>query len=329
MSSKRSAKKYLKPLFNIVVLIVCVFFLINKFDFKKVAEQTKDISYFVFVVSVSISLIRIWLTGLRWEALHPDNEAKLSKWNYFRFSMLAHLFNLFMPGALGGDIVKTLYAVNEQKSKQIKSVIAVIVDRVVGLISIFIFGLLALALNHNTYNFDILNLVIICTGLFVFILLIINKKVIVFFEKIINRYTFLKRFLGKIILNWKESVYYYAKNRKKVLYAYLLCIPIHLISFFIFYIFGKSLGMEISFFEMVFSVAIMWLITTLPISIGGIGVREFSLIWLLGIFNILPELAITLSIMVYINTILISLLSLPLLFDLKKKKNKAMDPDIV
>ena len=67
----------------------------------------------------------------------------------------------------------------------------------------------------------------------------------------------------------------------------------------------------------------MWLITALPISIGGVGVRELSLIWLLGMFGVSSEQAVTLSLLVYINTILIALLALPLLLDVRHKKEIA------
>ena len=63
----------------------------------------------------------------------------------------------------------------------------------------------------------------------------------------------------------------------------------------------------------------MWLITALPISIGGVGVRELSLIWLLGMFGVSSEQTVTLSLLVYVNTIIIAILALPLLFDVKHK----------
>ncbi len=313
------SKKQIRLILNVIILITCIWLLYRKFNLTDAAHHIGNLNYFVFIISVVISIFRIWLTGLRWEALHPDYEAHLSKWSYFRFSMLARIFNLFMPGALGGDIVKIAYAVKEQKKKQIKSIIAILVDRVVGLISIFVFGILALFLTRDIYGFDLSKLMFIFIAVIGLIVILTNKRAISFIERIISRSKFLQRFFGKIIHNWKESVYYYGANGEKVLYAFLLCIPIHLLSFVIFYIFSQSLGMEITFFEIVFAVAIMWLITALPISIGGIGVRELSLIWLLGMFNILPEIAITLSIMVYINAIMVSILSLPLLFDFGKK----------
>ncbi len=319
MQKKVFNKKHIRLAINIIVLIVCIWLLYSKFNLTDVANHLANLNYSIFIFTVLISVFRIWLTGLRWEALHPDNETRLSKWNYFRFSMIAHLFNLFMPGALGGDIVKTVYAVKEQKKKKIKSVIAVLVDRVVGLISILIFGILALFLTRKIHGFDLSKLIIIFIIVIALLVVSMNKRVITYIEGLIARISFLQKFLGAIIRNWSESVSYYGANRKKVVYAFLLCLPIHLISFAIYYIFSQSIGMEISFFEIVFAVAIMWLITALPVSIGGIGVRELSLIWLLGMFNVLPEIVIILSMMVYINGIMVSILSLPLLFDLRKK----------
>ncbi|MCK4664402.1 MAG: flippase-like domain-containing protein [Bacteroidales bacterium] len=313
------SKKQIRFTLNAIVLIACIWLLFRKYNLEEVAIHTKSLNYFIFIVSVSISIVRIWLSGLRWETLYPDNDAHLSKWSYFRFSMLAHLFNRFMLGALGGDIIKTAYAVKEQKKKRIKSVIAVLVDRIVGLISIFVFGILALFMTRDIYGFDLSKLLFIFIAMVGFIVVLTNKSVLNFVERFLSRTRFLQSFMGKIIRNWKESLNYYGANRKKVFYSFILCIPIHLLSFVIFYIFSRSLGMDLTFFEIVFAIAIMWLITALPISIGGIGVRELSLIWLLGMFNVSSEMAITLSVMGYINGIIVSIIALPLLFDFRKK----------
>lgn len=53
---------------------------------------------------------------------------------------------------------------------------------------------------------------------------------------------------------------------------------------------------------------------------GGMGVRELSLVWLLGIFGVPSEQAVSLALLGYVNAIIKSSLALPLLFDFRKVK---------
>jgi glycosyltransferase 2 family protein len=69
---------------------------------------------------------------------------------------------------------------------------------------------------------------------------------------------------------------------------------------------------------MVFTVAMMWVITALPISIGGIGVREISLVYLLGLNGISSDQALALSAVNYIYIVTVAIFSSLFLFDIHK-----------
>ena len=301
--------------------LLCVYLIVRKVDIPSVIIQARKVSFSIFIFTVSFSIFRTWLSGLRWEMLHPNRENGMSKWSYFRLSMLSHLFNLFMPGALGGDIVKTAYAFNEGQGQKVKKVIGVFVDRVIGLISIMILGMMALLFSHKGLPISPWQvfLLFMVSGGFIFFLF--SSRVVGFFEDITGRIKFAKRIVSPLFKNWKESIEYYKKNPRRVFYSLALCIPIHMISFIVYFVFAKSMGMEIKFFEMVFAIAIMWLITAVPISIGGMGVRELSLVWLLGLFGVPSEQAVSLAVLGYINAIIKSVISLPLLFDFRKKES--------
>lgn len=318
MAPKKSKLKYL---INLAVFIFSIFFLYQKIDFEKVFEITKDVSYYIFIPTIMISVSRTWLNGLRWKTLHPDNEGALTNWSYFRFSMLALLFNRFMPGALGGDIVKTIYSVSDKKTKKSKRIISVVIDRLVGLFSILTFGILALLVSQHKLEFNKMYLYGIFLLFVVALILLFNTKVVLVIERFFGRLKFLQKYTFKIISAWKESVVHYKQNKRKLLYSLLLCIPIHFLSFIIFFIFSKALDIPISFSDLIFVIAIMWLITSLPISIGGMGVRELSLVWLLSMFSVSSEKAVSLSLLFYVNGIIISIIALPLLINIKPKVN--------
>lgn len=312
-------KKHIKLIINIFVLIISIVILIKTIDFSLVFKELATIKPYIYIITVFLALFRSWLSGLRWATLHPLNNERLSKWTYFKLTMLSHLFNLIMPGALGGDIIKTIYAVSEREKNKLNDVIAVFVDRTVGLLSIMFFGLISMLFIHTKLNINWIQLLLLFFLSGGFIFLIINRKYIDILEKLLSIIPVVKKVEKKVFSSWRNALSFYHKNPKQVIYSLMLCIPIHLISFLTYYIFSLYLELNINFLNIIFSVSIMWLITALPISIGGVGVRELSLIWLLGMFGVSSEQAVTLSLLVYVNTIIIAILALPLLLDVKHK----------
>lgn len=321
-------KKLIRRILNITVFAVCVIFIIRKVDMQMVLGNARTVDFRIFIFTVIISVFRTWLSGIRWELLHPNSMNGMSRWAYFRLSMLSHLFNLFMPGALGGDIVKTAYAVNEGKGQRVKKVIAVFVDRTIGLISIMLLGMTALIFTHKQLPINLWQAALLFIVSGGFIVILFSNRVLNLFESVSVRMVFARSLTGSLLKNWRESVLFYKGNAHKVIYSLALCVPIHMISFVIYYVLAISMGMEIGFLEMVFAVAIMWLITAVPISVGGMGVRELSLVWLLGIFGVPSEQAVGLAFLGYINAVIKSALALPLLFDFRKTKPEAKLRDI-
>ena len=215
-------KKTIKLLINTGILLICIYLLYRRIDLAEVVNQARSVSLLIFVATLSITIIRTWLMGIRWETLHPSARPGLTSWSYIRLSMLSALFNLFMPGAVGGDIVKTVYAVKEDKTQKTKQVIAVVVDRTVGLLSILIFGLIALFASHQNLPitlWHVLALFIVSGG---FLFALVNNRFISVLECWGSRLKFASKPIGLAVKNWRESIEFYKSNSKKLIYSLLL-----------------------------------------------------------------------------------------------------------
>lgn len=68
---------------------------------------------------------------------------------------------------------------------------------------------------------------------------------------------------------------------------------------------------------------LVFIATVLPISIGGLGVREVSMIGLLAIFSVSSATAAIISLMLYLTNILVGLIGLPYYLDFKIQFNKS------
>lgn len=318
---------------RLFLLFLSIVVLVKIVDFKLVLSQINSISFYVVISLVMIGIVRTWLSGLRWRLLNPDLTGQLSSWHYFRFVMIAHTFNLIMPGALGGDFVKTAFTLKTVKHKHIDNVIAILVDRFIGLLSILVLGTAAFYFMSDIPNRMAFNTfwVVLYSAILILLVLMLSSRLHRFLKRSSSRLGKAGAWLNRVINNWQDSLQYFLANRKKVVLALLLCLPIHTVSFVSAYIIARSLNINISFFDITLIISIVWVVTAIPITLSGVGVRELSMVYFMSLYGINPASATALSIYLYIITLFLGFLGLLFIFDFSKlpgKKNLRTKRDV-
>ena len=79
------------------------------------------------------------ITAFRWNRLLAALDIRLTQARTFTLSMVGAFYNTFMPGSTGGDVLKAYYA-SKQTHHRTRAVLSVIIDRILGLISLIILG---------------------------------------------------------------------------------------------------------------------------------------------------------------------------------------------
>lgn len=74
---------------------------------------------------------------------------------------------------------------------------------------------------------------------------------------------------------------------------------------FIYFYFGHVMKIDVPFAFYLFVIPLVYLATVLPISLGGIGVREGVLVWFLSIAGVSASEAVLLAFLVYLNRVLV------------------------
>ena len=116
--------------------------------------------------------------------------------------------------------------------------------------------------------------------------------------------------IGNLLQAWEKALHYFKTHKRRVLYAFLLCLPIHMVAFISKYLLARSLGIDVSFFSITLITAIVWLLISIPITISGAGVRELSMVYMFSLYGVDAEAATALSIYSYIIGLLLGMLGL-------------------
>ncbi len=246
---------------------------------------------------------KIWLVGgffaygfvelfaaVRWNILLRVQGINLSPLRLTALLMIGIFFNLFLPGGTGGDVVKTFYLLKETPGKNVQALLAVLIDRVVGLLGLMVVTIIMMGLRYKWLaafpitagltNF-LLGLLIVALAGILFSFAVTGFNLV---QKLPHRMPFRDKFV-------ELSVAYnlYASAWKASLVAFIFSIGVHIGSFAVFYFSGRAFRATASLLDFFAIMPIVNTITSLPISVAGVGVREKLFEELLGNLCHVPD----------------------------------------
>ena len=103
-----------------------------------------------------------------------------------------------------------------------------------------------------------------------------------------------------------------------MLAAFILCFVIHSIWFYAVYLIAQNLGIPTSFMSLSMITAISWLVTAVPISFGGLGVRELSYVVMLCSQGVDETAAAALSLAQFGIGLIVAVFSIPFIMMSKR-----------
>lgn len=278
--------KYLKSsnLLKLIISLLILLFLLNFVNYQLLISSLKSINSW-FIVALIIIPFSIFLRAYRFMIILNKDKKMFSISNAYSLTLVGVALNIFMP-ASSGDIAKTYYGYKWHGIKE-EMLSSSIVDKIIALLAIFIIGTIA-AVYMNMY---ILALFSILCGLIFFI--------VVFYPavapwKLFNRIFY---FLTKKSLDIEKLKNSFALSNRIMIITLLISILAWIVSYLQFFVVCKSLSVEISFIYILAVASLINLSILFPLTLNGIGSGEAMMVYLFGLVNISPTLAIIISLL--------------------------------
>ena len=245
----------------------------------------------------------------RWQILLRVQGIAIGWWRLASLFMIGILFNPFMPGGTGGDVAKIFYLLKDTPGKKPAALLAVLMDRLMGLFGLILIAGTVIAFRYQwltqtpTSSTLLYTLLVIFGGSIGFIALSFAITGLGLVHKLPARMPMRDK-----LVDLSVAYNQYGRAWGSSLLALLLCVPVHLGSFTLFYCVGRAFTDRGSLLDFWGVMPIVNTIISIPISIGGTGLREGLFIKLLGGLCQIPEAtAITISLTGYFVLILWSL----------------------
>jgi uncharacterized protein (TIRG00374 family) len=257
-----------------------------------------DVSWPMVLLAFSLHSFGLYFSARRWKLILDERAAGFSLWQLTQSLLVGTFFNHFLPTRFGGDVVRVRDTRHIEQGMT-ASLAVVVYERMSGIAALLIMALFASFLRIRFISeLPLLYVSLLVSLLGIFLLLLAWKKVPRgYLSGIACRRQWLQKVLKKldlfhgIILDFLEQ----RRLSKKVFaWAFLLQINVVVHYFFI----GQALRMGgIPFLDYFFSIPIMMFILSFPLSINGIGVRDFFLIKVFAYYSYPASFAIAFSLL--------------------------------
>jgi glycosyltransferase 2 family protein len=262
---------------------------------------------FMFIILLGIGVAR-WQILLRIQGIH------LSTYRAIWITAAGTFFNAFLMGATGGDVLKAWYAAEAAPHKKPEAVLSIAIDRLIGLLGLFVLATIAVLLylpklmgNPSTSPLAISVLVAITVSILGLLLTTQRHHLMrmSWWPAVWARVPF-----KAIFSSLSTSYDAYGKYPIALFNALLLSVGVHVCGVLAAWFVGGALGIEgVRLLEYFIYCPIINAISAIPISVGGLGLREQAFAFFFALSGVPSFKAVALSLLFYSGTLVVSLSS--------------------
>jgi len=279
-------KKYLLLAAKIFVSLSLLGYLLWQLDWPSLVIKAASLSWWTLPLAVSIFFLTLFIATLRWSVLLRTHYPSFSTRLLFRHYLVATLFNNILPTATGGDLIRSFYIYRHNRDA-VCAVSPIVTERVIGLVVLLAINVAAIYLTDSIAIVSKTlwsTLTLILAGAITALALIALPATYWPLHRILER---LARFrvIG-FILRMGEATHGYLKRPATLLIIILYSATAQLLAVLVYYILAMGLGVDISIQIILVVIPLAFMAAALPISIGGMGVRELTTVGLLMRFGI-------------------------------------------
>lgn len=301
-------KQTLKNIFSLILRFglsgALLVWLYSKIDIQQTAEVLKDCEIKYLVVAFGLFLIVNFILLTRWYVFVRGLKLQAPYSLVVRYFFIGLFGNLFLPSAIGGDIIK-IYGLCKNSSEKPKVFASVLLDRLSGFAAIVLIAVIAYLFAANLLNDNAILYSIIFLAL-----LSVHTAVVLFNEKVYSFYCRIFAFwpkLQKSLMQMHYDIALLKGNYAPVYQSIALSCLSQMIFAVQFYLTAKALHQDIGVHYWLVFVPLICVVSTVP-SIGGLGVREAGAAYFLGKIGVASGIAVSISLLSFIFMVLVGLI---------------------
>lgn len=286
-----------KFLFSLKLLVsaAIIYVLFQRIDLRTLGRNLFSVKWYYFILCLILFFLSEALHSLRWKILLKCKNIEISILTLLYFNFVGLFYNLCLPTAIGGDTVR-MFKIAKHSQNTPEAIASVFMERGIGFFTLLCVTPIIILFGANVFESTVLFYPTLS------LLFAVLVAIIIFFR--------LKTLMNKIRLSKKNKIYIkigyyydlfdaYRNHMKSILMAMAISICMIAIVIIITFLISHGLRLYISLVYFIVFVPIIFLITMIPISIHGLGLREGAFLFLFAKAGLSGTEAISISLLSY------------------------------
>lgn len=293
---------------KIIMSGILLAYLFTIIPFPEILSSIKSAEIILVLIGLALVVPITCLSAFETRYLTRIQGMALSVFEILKIHLATNFYSFFLPGVLSGGAIK--WYKFSQYAKKSSAAAVVVFNRFLETLMIVFIGILfslpALYFSENQELF--VGLVLIFFSMIIIYLFLQSKSGLDFIEKIIlfiPLTNLIKETLGKFVNAMRQFQNLRLKDHLEIIGLLLFYHSIGVISF---YLFAKSLNIDLDIWELGWIRSAMAIAIMLPLSFAGLGIREGALVYLLGKYGVMPDVSMALSFLIFFRSLLTSLI---------------------
>ncbi len=272
--------------FKVLGSLLFLLFFFYILDFEKVKTAFATINYFYLLPIIVVIFLRVFVMAWRFYLLVGIRQT-IGLVPIIKQYMVAAMFNMVFPSVIGGDGVR-VFLLAEEKMPKKEGLLFILLERILGLLCLMILsGFFSFFLSGMATYLRVGILVgaffsLIAIYIFFFAPLKIS------FEKI------------PVIKKLDPLLQLLRSQKIKMLQVLFFSFVFQIFSVLLSYLSALAFGIHLSFIPFLVFVPLVWVVLMLPLSIGGIGIREAAFVYFFAQVGLSGENAFIISVGTYL-----------------------------
>ncbi|HUU27387.1 MAG TPA: lysylphosphatidylglycerol synthase transmembrane domain-containing protein [archaeon] len=273
-------KKFFSSLFKIAVTLLLLYWVFSEHGVRNIGSLVRGARLDFILLAAAIFTASNFLGALQWQRLLEGQGINFPYRRSLNLYFIGLFFNTILPSSLGGDVVK-IYSISRVEKKGREGLAATFVDRFAGFFLLSLFAIFfstylifSPIISGDTVKHDII--VYISTIFLVFI-----AATAVLFSRRVGRLIYEVLLARVELLGLKNKfremhgfLHIYRDKYRLAVEVFFLSLGIQLARIAVHYYLALSIGFDISFIYFLIFVPLIAMAAVIPISFGGLGVRE-------------------------------------------------------
>lgn len=293
--------KHWKFILQAAVTVGLLAWLLGRMDWQVVLNHLFAVDPAWFALAVGVYLCNLLISAMRWRLILQGLQRHAAFSFLWRLNLVGAFFNQVLPGAVSGDAVRAYYTRPHSGGFTV-ALAVVLAERLLGLAALFALVLLAYlaygeALPAQPHLAWVL--LLLFAGYLGGMLILLSPRLDPWVRRL--------GAVGGKIQRMQQAFRQICRPSLGLLWVLLLSLLVQLLSVALFWSVGRALGLHLDVLALWMVWPLVTLLTVIPISLAGWGLREGLLVFYLAGLGLAADQALVLSMLTGLAVLLAGL----------------------